>query len=500
MFGKIHIPILLTALLLLTACSKQDQNQVPSGTSWFSVLTNSLDLSRLAKKTEPHERSLHFSSSAAPEKTSLTHLAPEIFGDMDHGFFLRIEEHENYTDAVLAEAEGAGMVSWVWSANPTGELLLYINDLKTPRVRMPFRDFIRGKFLPVRYPFSAKTANGYNLHFPIIHSTRFKMVLRVQKKEQLATLYYQIAWNALNSDEEIHPFNADQFIAQKVHLKLIAKQMLSEPRVLQEGEEIILPAKGSKEIFNSNSSGTIQSISMKGDLAGLCLRAFWDGSDQPSINCPLHLLFGVSGDFEKSDSIPANVKRSQAILRWPMPFGSASRIELTNASNVEVSLRIYTQTNKTSAPLRLCAQHTRFDNLETDAPNILDLANIQGSGRIVGCTINVNSRTDQWWGEGDQMIWIDNSDKPVWRGTGTEDYFGFAWCSTKDFKHPLRGQTRVAYSRNSRNSTMHRYHILDTLPFQTNALFQTEAWGMTSGTMDYEALVLYYGDFQCLEK
>jgi hypothetical protein len=39
---------------------------------------------------------------------------------------------------------------------------------------------------------------------------------------------------------------------------------------------------------------------------------------------------------------------------------------------------------------------------------------------------------------------------------------------------------------------MHRYHLLDTLPFHTAAKFQTEAWGLASGTMDYESLVLYY--------
>jgi hypothetical protein len=33
----------------------------------------------------------------------------------------------------------------------------------------------------------------------------------------------------------------------------------------------------------------------------------------------------------------------------------------------------------------------------------------------------------EWWGEGDEMIWIDGDKKPTINGTGTEDYFGHAW-------------------------------------------------------------------------
>jgi hypothetical protein len=82
--------------------------------------------------------------------------------------------------------------------------------------------------------------------------------------------------------------------------------------------------------------------------------------------------------------------------------------------------------------------------------------------------------------------------KPAWRGTGTEDYFGFAWCSTEEFDHPFRGQSRVVRRADYRDSAMHRYHLLDTLPFHTAAKFQTEAWGLAPGTMDYESLVIYY--------
>ena len=41
---------------------------------------------------------------------------------------------------------------------------------------------------------------------------------------------------------------------------------------------------------------------------------------------------------------------------------------------------------------------------------------------------------------------------------------------------------------------MRRCHFLDCLPFHRFARFRTEAWGVSEGSMDYEALVLYYID------
>ncbi len=495
MVGRTQLQCLCLTALLLTGCSRQESPPLPAGTSWASELSRCLDLTNLARPPESYERSMHFSSSAAVEKTGLAHLAPEIFGDMDHGFFLRVEEHETYTDAVLAETSGAGMVSWIWSANPTGELLLYIDDPATPALTMPFKDFIHGKFLPVRYPFAAVTANGHNLHFPIMHSNYLKIVLRVPDKTQLASFYYQIAWNALTSP--VQPFNPEQIRQQKPFLQQIAEQLTHPPTPSAVAKQVVIPPQQSVEIFRADKAGLIECLQVeapsKSALSALRIQAFWEDKDQPAINCPLNLLAGVSPDFEDVASFPATIENNRLSIRWPMPFGPGSRIILINETNTEIALMVgITISAERLEALRLHAQHTCFQSLETDAPNVLTLAEISGSGRIAGCTINVRSRTDQWWGEGDQIILLDDLEKPAWRGTGTEDYFGFAWCSTKTFDHPLRGQSRVVRRADYRNSAMHRYHLLDTLPFHTAAKFKTEAWGLAPGTMDYESLILYY--------
>ena len=77
-------------------------------------------------------------------------------------------------------------------------------------------------------------------------------------------------------------------------------------------------------------------------------------------------------------------------------------------------------------------------DLQTNSPevNIVDLdgrdnyvvLDTTGSGHYVGCNLSVYHRQGSWWGEGNDMIFIDDDTwPPSLHGTGTEDYFNHAW-------------------------------------------------------------------------
>jgi hypothetical protein len=53
----------------------------------------------------------------------------------------------------------------------------------------------------------------------------------------------------------------------------------------------------------------------------------------------------------------------------------------------------------------------------------------EGRGHYVGCNLSVAHFQGSWWGEGDEMIFVDNDEEwpPSLHGTGSEDYFGHAW-------------------------------------------------------------------------
>ncbi|NLC91813.1 MAG: DUF2961 domain-containing protein, partial [Methanocorpusculum parvum] len=79
-----------------------------------------------------------------------------------------------------------------------------------------------------------------------------------------------------------------------------------------------------------------------------------------------------------------------------------------------------------------------------------------------------HKNVDWWWGEGDEKFFVDKEPFPSTYGTGSEDYFGYAWAAEPPFAvfdgayasmdMPLDGNG---------HTTAARYHIVDDIPFQT---------------------------------
>jgi len=46
-----------------------------------------------------------------------------------------------------------------------------------------------------------------------------------------------------------------------------------------------------------------------------------------------------------------------------------------------------------------------------------------GQGHFVGVTMSILQNQDGWWGEGDDMFFVDGEKHPSINGTGSEDYF-----------------------------------------------------------------------------
>jgi hypothetical protein len=52
----------------------------------------------------------------------------------------------------------------------------------------------------------------------------------------------------------------------------------------------------------------------------------------------------------------------------------------------------------------------------------------KGQGHYIGCNLSVTNFQGSWWGEGDDMIWVDGYKwPPDLHGTGSEDYLNQAW-------------------------------------------------------------------------
>ncbi len=466
-----------------------------------------LDPAHLAAPVRDGETARLFSSAADGSKTMLADLAPKVLGDLDHGFFLRVNDVTNGVEATLAEVRGPGAFTWFWSANPVGELRLYVDDERAACAVMPMADFLLGKFAGLSPPWAGETAGGLNLHFPIPHRRYARIAIVVPKRENLAELFYQIAWRALPAGSGVESFNPEDV---RKHWRDCAAlsdpvRIFSAARTGEKPEtiELDLPPGAASNLFTRAAAGAITRIVFdapdRKNLRDLELRASWDDpSAEPAMDCSLSGLAGVSTNFEMASSLPAEVRGSTVDLRWFMPWQQHAELACVNRGGEphRATVKIFsTAESQAGHPLYFHARELDFPRVPIERRQRLSLLRADGAGRIAGCALRVEYNSPGWWGEGDPMIWLDDDQHAAWQGTGTEDHFGFAWCSLKKFDHLFRGQS-LATDRGHGFAAMRRCHLLDVLPFQNRAAFDFEAVGLEPGFASFNFAVIWYGGLQ----
>jgi len=92
-------------------------------------------------------------------------------------------------------------------------------------------------------------------------------------------------------------------------------------------------------------------------------------------------------------------------------------------------------------------------------PNNYVILETKGTGHYIGCNYSVSNFQGTWWGEGDDMIWVDGYKwPPDLHGTGSEDYLNQAWgMQDNSF---LRNGSSI-YERNTGGYQTSYVHHLD---------------------------------------
>jgi hypothetical protein len=260
------------------------------------------------------------------------------------------------------------------------------------------------------------------------------------------------------------------------------------------------------------------------DMLRRCtLRAWWDGEPEPSVEAPLGDFFGVGfGANRALVSLP--IQRSPDGGRslscyFPMPFASAARMEL-EADVERGPTLVYYQVDYEAYPSlgpewgRFHAQWRRarlpgvddrgMDNVEFQfgGVNLDGAANYvaleaRGRGHYVGCVLNVENRRQSsewdWFGEGDDMIFVDDEPfPPSLHGTGQEDYFNLAWCPREAFNAPYHGLSLEGGPNWSGRWTCYRFHLEDPVYFQRSIRVTFEHGHANRRADDYSSVAYWY--------
>jgi hypothetical protein len=109
----------------------------------------------------------------------------------------------------------------------------------------------------------------------------------------------------------------------------------------------------------------------------------------------------------------------------------------------------------------------------------------------VGCNLSVHHRQGSWWGEGDDMIFIDDDTwPPSLHGTGTEDYFNHAWGMQKN-AYPYHG-TILHESEVPGYSVTYRFHVVDPVRFSSRIKVTIEHGHANHLSDDWAATAYWY--------
>jgi hypothetical protein len=122
-------------------------------------------------------------------------------------------------------------------------------------------------------------------------------------------------------------------------------------------------------------------------------------------------------------------------------------------------------------------------------------ADIQGKGQFVGVNYYVNCPSPMWYGEGDEMVFIDGDTIPTLNGTGTEDFFNTSWCPKEIFSHPYFGYPRVNGETGWLGRThIYRFFIADPVYFDRSCKFTIEHGHNNNLTLDLASVAYWYQD------
>ncbi len=239
--------------------------------------------------------------------------------------------------------------------------------------------------------------------------------------------------------------------------------------------------------------GAIQSMWLCGKIVRreCILRIYWDGQEQPSVECPIGDFFAVGwGEFAQVNSVPVSVNPNLGPnCYWEMPFRTSCRMTLENRAGEQIPFYYQVNYTLTAVPDDAAYFHAQFRRNNPlpykEVHTVID--GIRGKGHFIGTALSWGSNNNGWWGEGEVKFFLDGDGEfPTICGTGLEDYFGGAYnwdvdgqcvtCST-----PFLGMHQVLWGgeKNLANQrfSMYRWHVMDPIRFQDDLKMTVQALG-----------------------
>jgi hypothetical protein len=431
--------------------------------------------------------------------------------DDGHGF-VRQEGDET----VLMDVQGPGCIWRIWSASTDkGHVKIYLDGASTPAVDLPFTDYFDGKTAPFNRPnivyIPSPAAHGFDNYTPIPFQKSCKIVA-----DKGWGAYFQFTYTQFPAATVVPTFTMQLSPGDSAALdranEILGKCGQNPSGEVSQGktdtQTVMVDAGKTATVADLDGAGAITALKVKLDLpkdpeaARVLLRQLtismtWDGEAAPAVWSPLGDFFAYVGGADAFQSLPAGLMSDGTFYSyWYMPYGRKAHIEVGNDGPAAVAMTWTISHAPLSQPIEKLARfHAKWHRdvfLPTRPDRAPDwtLLTTQGAGRYVGTHLHVWNPRGRWWGEGDDKFFVDGEKFPSTFGTGSEDYFGYAWSAAGLFSRPYHNQ--ILNENNEGHVDDNRWHISDSVPFDTSFEGDLEKYFGNDRSTLFAAEVFWY--------
>ncbi len=260
------------------------------------------------------------------------------------------------------------------------------------------------------------------------------------------------------------------------------------------------------------------------DYRDAIIRCYWDGADVPSVEVPLGDFFTVvHGRVREIKSAMVTINPGFGVSHgmsayFRMPFAQGAVITLENRGPSRLGGRIgnlwyhvdYDVLDEAAhaEPMRFHAQYRQerpaipvgpepgkqlhgASNLTGEENYVV--VDTQGEGRMVGLVLEVDNHVGGWWGEGDDMVFVDgHSWPPAIHGTGTEEIFSGGASPGWEYAGPYTGTHLIESPDYAGLTGMYRWYLHDPISFHNSLLWTIEHGHANNFANDYSSVGYWY--------
>jgi hypothetical protein len=468
------------------------------------------DMANLASFPEPAFRTVQFSSY---DRRSRLPGGPDWFANSD-GFgsepipnfeqVLRAPDANGIGEYLIADVKGPGAIVRLWTAAISGDLRAYIDGSHSALYqgsadaffRRPYDHFAQINDINVnRFRETVYQRDASYAPIPFAKSLR---VIWTGNVKQIH--FYQLQVRRYEEGARVVSFRPDDIHTYREMIDRVT-QALSDPdaNLAARSEspsrplDVNLAPSEKKTLMRLDGPQAIERLTLQlaakdldKALRQTVLQITFDDYPWGQVQSPVGDFFGAAPGINPYQSLPFTVRPDGTMIcRFVMPFERSCRIDLFNGGDQPVSAKgsvLPMPFAWSERAMHFRARWRAEHDLIASNREVQDLAFLlaHGKGMYVGTGAYLMNPSPvptpygNWWGEGDEKVFVDDDRVPSIFGTGSEDYFNYSWSSPDIFTYPYCGQPRNDGPGNRGFVTNYRWHILDPIPFRDNIRFYME--------------------------